>query len=104
VKIKITTYHGTETITLDLGDTVRIHPDTRGTFLPVLRDETCIVTNLVNRGTKRQPEWWAHIQAVDERRTGGNGTPMFRADRWVDVANLELVSRTSLECSSRGVA
>lgn len=95
MKIKIQTYHGTETINIDLGDRVRIHPETRGTFLPVLRDEECHVTSLANRGTKRQPEWWAHLQACDERPSGGNGSPMFRADRWVEVSNLQVLARAT---------
>lgn len=88
VKTKIMTYHGPQTITLDVGSRVRIHPDTRGTFLPVLRDEECLVTNLQNRGTKRQPEWWAHVQGLDERPIDG---VLSRADRWIEVSNLEVL-------------
>lgn len=85
------TYNGPIAVEINLGDIVRIHPDTRGTFLPVLRDEECHVTNLVNRGTRKRPQWDAHLQAVDER-VGSDGKA-FRADRWVGVADLEIVQR-----------
>lgn len=92
MKCKIMTYNGPQTLTINLGDRVRIHPETRGTFLPVLRDEECLVTSFQNRGTKRQPEWYAHVQAIEERPSYANGvTTMFRADRWIDVANLEVL-------------
>lgn len=73
---------------MKVGSRVRIRPETRGTFLPVLRDEECLVTNLENRGTKRQPDWWAHVQALDERTIDG---VLSRADRWIGVGDLEVL-------------
>lgn len=84
MRVQVQTWNGFVTITINVGDKVRISPDTRGTFLPVLRDEECEVVALQNRGTKRVREIWAHVRAIEPRQG-------IRAERWIDVANLEVI-------------
>lgn len=85
MRVQVMTAYGYVTLAINVGNRVHVHPDSRGTFLPVLRDEECEVISLANRGTARKREIWALVRAVEPRQNT-------RAERWIDVANLEVIS------------
>lgn len=89
MRTTVLTYNGPVSVTVNEGDTVRVHPDTRGTFLPVLRDEMCKAILIENRGTRKKPDVWVLCRAVEDRFNPQSQRREYH-ERWIGIADLEV--------------
>ena len=61
---------------------VQIDENTRGAFLPLLRDEPLTVVVVENRGSRKKPEWWALCKS--DRLVGDKATLAYQPSRFVE--------------------